>query len=298
LSRVADAWIAVAAALAIVALTIPLFLNPVWVVFEQDRAQAAAWTGFAPADLRAATDAILADLVVGPPDFDVAVDGAPVLNERERGHMRDVRGVFIGFFAVALALAAVALVIAARRRGDARRASLRAVRAGAVGLALTLVLAGVVALVAFDALFETFHRLFFAGGTYTFDPATERLVQLFPFQFWQETAIALGAVAVVLAVVVAAGAGRRLSLPGCRRRSAGWPPSGSRARSPCRRGTTRRWMAMRSGPRIRPTRRRTRPSPSRSSGRSVPGKHPTRASATGPRSASRPARPCHPARTR
>ena len=43
-----------------------------------------------------ATDAILADLVVGPPDFDVAVAGTPVLIERERAHMRDVRGVFAG----------------------------------------------------------------------------------------------------------------------------------------------------------------------------------------------------------
>ena len=94
--------IGLATALAIVAVVLPLFLNPVWVAFEQGRAEAAAWTGFSEPDLRAATDAILADLVVGPPDFDVAVAGEPVLNERERGHMRDVRGVFAGFFAVTL----------------------------------------------------------------------------------------------------------------------------------------------------------------------------------------------------
>ncbi len=64
--------------------------------------------------------------------------------------------------------------------------------------------------VAFDALFETFHRIFFAGGSYTFDPATERLVQLFPFQFWQETAIVVGAVCIVLAAIVAAVATSRV----------------------------------------------------------------------------------------
>ena len=58
-------------------------------------------------------------------------------------------------------------------------------------------------LVAFDTLFEVFHQLFFAGGSYTFDPATERLVQLFPFAFWQESAVALGVVAIVVAIVVA-----------------------------------------------------------------------------------------------
>jgi hypothetical protein len=45
LTRTADLWIAVAAGLAIVAVTLPLFLNPIWVAFEQGRAQATAWTG-------------------------------------------------------------------------------------------------------------------------------------------------------------------------------------------------------------------------------------------------------------
>ncbi len=211
LTRVADLWIAVATGLAIVALTLPLFLNPVWVAFEQGRAQATAWTGYSEPQLRQATDAILADLVVGPPDFDGTVDGQPVLNVRERAHMQDVRGVFVGFFAAAFVAAVGAVAIAARRRGDARRGSWRAVRGGAKGLAIALVVGGAFAFVAFDALFETFHRLFFAGGSYSFDPSTERLVQLFPFQFWQETAIAVGAVCIVVAVIVVAVASRRLT---------------------------------------------------------------------------------------
>jgi integral membrane protein (TIGR01906 family) len=103
------------------------------------------------------------------------------------------------------------------RRGDQRLATWRAVRAGAVGLVATLVVAGVVAFVAFDALFEVFHRLLFTGGSYTFDPRNDRLVQLFPFQFWQETAIAVGAVAIIAALVVAAVAHRRLTAAPARR---------------------------------------------------------------------------------
>jgi integral membrane protein (TIGR01906 family) len=201
--RAADLLIAVATAFVILAVTIPLFLNPLWVSFEQGRAEAAAWTGFSETDLGAATGSILSDLVIGPPDFDVAVSGAPVLDQKERQHMRDVRGVFIGFFVVTLVLAVAALVIAARRRGAARAASWRAVWGGAVGLIATLVVAGLVSFVAFDTLFEVFHQIFFAGGSYTFDPATERLVQLFPFAFWQETAIVLGIVAILLALLVA-----------------------------------------------------------------------------------------------
>jgi integral membrane protein (TIGR01906 family) len=210
-SHIADIWIAVATPLTILALTILLFLNPVWVGFEQDRAQATAWTGFSEADLKAVTDSILADLVFGPPDFDVAIAGTPVLDERERDHMRDVRGVFIGFFAVAAAVAIGALVIVARRDPRQRRATWRSIRAGSVWMVEALVVLGIVAVVAFDSLFDLFHRLLFSGGSYTFDPSSERLVQLFPFQFWQETAIAVGVVAIVAAIVVATLAGRRIT---------------------------------------------------------------------------------------
>lgn len=199
----ASVLIGLATALVVVAVVLPLFLNPWWVAFEQGRAQATAWTGYTEPELRTATDAILADLIIGPPAFDVAIGGQPVLTEREQGHMRDVRSVFIGFFAVALVLAVAALAIAARRRGPGRARTWRAVRGGAIGLIAALVVGGVVSVVAFDALFEVFHRLLFTGGSYTFDPATERLVQLFPFQFWQETAIVVGAVCIVLAAVLA-----------------------------------------------------------------------------------------------
>lgn len=209
--RLAALATAGATGIVLVALAILPFLTPPWVAFEQDRARSAEWTGYAPAELRAATDAILHDLVWGPPDFDATdADGRAVLGERERAHMRDVRGVFGGFGL--LALAALAWLAAswagARRLGHAGR-WWSAVRAGAWTLAGGVVVAGVAALVAFDAAFEAFHRLFFAGGSYTFDPASERLVQLFPFAFWSETTIAVGAVIVGLAVATGLLAGRR-----------------------------------------------------------------------------------------
>jgi integral membrane protein (TIGR01906 family) len=210
LGRFGDIWIGVATALAIVALTIPLFMNPLWVGFEQGRAQATAWTGYSTAQLAEATNALLADLVFGPPEFAATVGGTAVLDDRERAHMRDVRGVFAGFYALAIIASIGAIAFAARRRGGERRASWRAARVGALGLIGGLFLGGAIALVAFDALFETFHRLFFAGGSYTFDPTTDKLVQLFPFQFWQETAIAVGLVSILIAGIVAAIATVRL----------------------------------------------------------------------------------------
>lgn len=209
--RLAGLATAIATAIVIVAIAILPFLTPAWVSFEQVRTGAPELTGYSNDELRIATEAILADLVVGPPEFDAAVRGEPVLNERERAHMRDVRGVFAGFgmLAVVSVVVLVAGIAGARRLGHPERAW-RAVRNGARGLAVGVVVAGVVALFAFDAVFEIFHRLFFAGGSYTFDPGTERLVQLFPFAFWSESTMAVGAVILVLAAVVSVVAGRRL----------------------------------------------------------------------------------------
>ena len=200
-----------ATAVVIVAVAILPFLTPAWVDFDQGWTGAVGYTAFSHDELRAVTGSILADLVVGPPDFDVAVRGVPVLNERERSHMRDVRTVFAGF-AVLAVVAAAGLVVAiagARRLGHPERAW-AAIRIGARGLAVGVVVAGVIAVVAFDAAFEVFHRLFFSGGTYTFDPRTDRLVQLFPFDFWSQTTIAVGVVIFVLALVVARVAGHRV----------------------------------------------------------------------------------------
>jgi integral membrane protein (TIGR01906 family) len=124
--------------------------------------------------------------------------------------MRDVRGVFAGF-AVLAVLAGIGLVAAfvlARRLGHTERAW-SAIRNGARGLAIGVDVGGAIAYFAFDAAFEVFHRLFFAGGSYTFDPGTDRLVQLFPFSFWSETTMAVGAVIIVLAIVITVMAGRR-----------------------------------------------------------------------------------------
>jgi integral membrane protein (TIGR01906 family) len=205
-SRLAGVGVGAATALVIVAVAIVPFLTPVWLGFAQDRAEATAWTGWPAASVRAATDALVGDLISGQGDFDAVIDGEPVLSERERAHMRDVRGVFRAFYVVAL-VGAVALVVALR--GARMRAGWHAVRAGAFGLAAGLVAAGVVVVVAFDAAFAVFHGLFFSAGSWTFDPRTDRLVQLFPERFWVETTIGVGAIGFVFALGVARVAGRR-----------------------------------------------------------------------------------------
>ena len=62
------------------------------------------------------------------------------------------------------------------------------------------VVGGVLGLLFFDSAFILFHEIFFPGGNYLFDPRTDRLVQLFPQQFWVDSAIGVGVVVIVLAL--------------------------------------------------------------------------------------------------
>lgn len=208
--------IAAATALVLLGGSIAPFLNPVYVRFEQDRAEAGAWTGYSSAQLDTVTAALLADLVLWRGDFGVTLDGRPVLKQAEIDHMLDVRGVFAGLFL--LCLAALAILVVAFRRASgpaARAAAWRSVASGARGLAIVIGILGVFTLLAFEAAFEVFHRLFFTSGSYTFDPRTDKLVQLFPATFWSETAVIVGAVVLTASLLTwLIARGRAAALPG------------------------------------------------------------------------------------
>ncbi|HSW41937.1 MAG TPA: DUF1461 domain-containing protein [Patescibacteria group bacterium] len=198
--RLAAAAVAAATALVITGASILLFFNPVWISSAQGRASAAAATGWTAGQVDAVTLDIVLEVWFGPGAFDQEVAGEPVLDERERSHMVDVRRVVLSFFAVVVAGAAVLLVAGASSRGS--RWFWRAVEFGAAGLAVGALVIGGAFLAFFDIAFTLFHQLFFAAGTWTFDPATDRLVQLFPYEFWTETSVAIAGVGLVLTACV------------------------------------------------------------------------------------------------
>lgn len=75
----------------------------------------------------------------------------------------------------------------------------------AAGSGVLVVIGGVIGigvLFFFDAAFLLFHRVFFAQGNFTFDPRTQRLVQLLPDQFWTESVTAVALVGFAIAVLV------------------------------------------------------------------------------------------------
>jgi len=196
---------------AVVGVAVPFFLNPIWVGFDQDRSNVVGLTGYTPAQVNEVTGSILSDLVFGPPEFAVTLNGTPVLDERERSHMADVRTVLLELGLVALLAAVVLATTGLASRGG--RWFWRSVRTGAVILAGGVVVVGLAFAVLFDQAFELFHELFFPPGTYLFDQRSERLVQLFPDQFWSETSVALAGAVLIVAVVVAVGAGCQVGSP-------------------------------------------------------------------------------------
>jgi integral membrane protein (TIGR01906 family) len=203
---IASVLVAIATPCVVIAAAVVLFLNPIWVGFEQDRTDVTGFTGYPAAEVHRVTGSILSDLVFGPPNFEVAVNGTTVLDSSERRHMVDVRNVLLMFGAVALA--AVVVLVVAGVAGRSASWFWRAVGVGGRILIVGVVVVGLGFAIFFEQAFELFHEIFFPPGTYLFDPTKEKLVQLFPDQFWSETSVGIAAAVLVLALVVTYGAGR------------------------------------------------------------------------------------------
>ena len=58
--------------------------------------------------------------------------------------------------------------------------------------AIGTLVVGIAGVLAFGPAFELFHQLLFPAGSYIFDPATDRLVQLFPERFWIDSTLGAG----------------------------------------------------------------------------------------------------------
>jgi integral membrane protein (TIGR01906 family) len=112
-------------------------------------------------------------------------DGSPVYNERELGHMVDVKNVVRGALRVwqAGALLAILLGLVLWRAGGP--AALGAALVGGSKLTLGLMLVIFLGLVlAFSVVFVGFHQVFFDPGTWTF-LFSDTLIRLFPQRFWE-----------------------------------------------------------------------------------------------------------------
>jgi integral membrane protein (TIGR01906 family) len=130
-------------------------------------------------------------------------NGEPAFGARELSHMQDVRTAVARayqFQIVALvAIGVLALLFALLR--TTRALIPVALARGAVLTVILAVIAGILALVSYDAFETTFHSLFFEDDTWRFEE-TDTLRRLYPDRFWLDTAIVIGVVCVLQAVVL------------------------------------------------------------------------------------------------
>ena len=138
-------------------------------------------------------------------------DGSAVYNERELGHMVDVKIVVKGALLVwyASLLALLLLGLWAWRGGwwpTFRQALSR-------GGWLTVIFVGVIipiVLVGFGVFFVAFHEVFFDPGTWVFR-YSDTLIRLFPERFWRDAFLAIAALSLAGGLAVALGLRRKAS---------------------------------------------------------------------------------------
>lgn len=125
----------------------------------------------------------------------------PLFTPREVIHMRDVKQLVRTFFtaqwiAAGVIAGYVAASLLVRQRAGWTHL-VRLTRAAMLGTLAFAAAFSVTALVGFEALFTRFHLIFFPQGFWQFDPSQDRLVQMFPDDFWLVSTTILAGLTVV-----------------------------------------------------------------------------------------------------
>jgi len=135
----------------------------------------------------------------------VLKDGEPfeVFNEREVGHLKDVKGLFRLVYALLLGTGVYACAYVGVSLFWWRDRRLYRGLIGGGGLTLVIMLAiGLAAAINFDWLFLNFHLISFANDLWILDPSTDYLIMLFPRGFWFDAAYFCAAGTAFLAIVL------------------------------------------------------------------------------------------------
>ena len=203
-------------------LAVPLFLiagSVTWAVNDGglyrrgfDRYDISLYSGIAPADL----ERVGAELrryfnsTQEPLQVRAAVFGMKrdLFNPREVAHMKDVKHLIWGTYAVA-AIAALYLLAATAagfiRQGPAFTPQLaRWLLAGGLTTLGIIAAIGGFALVGFDTLFLLFHRISFANDLWQLNPRTDYLLIMFPLGFWFDATMRVALTATATALLLTA----------------------------------------------------------------------------------------------
>ena len=167
--------------------------SPTYPEFEYGRIAPDPY-GFSPEERLALADATLAylqrpeaasEVIYLLEDLRLPGSNNPVYNDREIGHMLDVKNVADTFKSVLWVMAVVVVggLIILLMRSETRALGARAVKQGGLLSVILVVLIILFMGAAWSLAFTVFHNLFFSSGTWTFN-YSDSLIRLFPEQFW------------------------------------------------------------------------------------------------------------------
>ena len=156
-------------------------------------------------------------------------DEVSLYNTRETEHMKDVKSLIRTVFRVneislAYVLTYIAAVFIWAGGAPLRRLAMLSLAGIGVGVLIVGFVLGAAALYGFDATWTRFHTLVFNNDFWRLNPATDRLIQMFPEPFWQEETYLLAAMTIAEVFVIVIAAILCLTI-GARRRSG--PAAGS-----------------------------------------------------------------------
>lgn len=139
-------------------------------------------------------------------------------NQQDRFHMSEVRELFLGGMAIragACVSMVVCIILLLLMKADVRRILPSSYLIALAAVGLSLAVAGVMALVDFNAVFVMFHHLFFDNDLWIFDPAEDYMIRMLPEGLFADMAARIG-------VIFAAGLVISLILSIAARRSSKW----------------------------------------------------------------------------
>jgi integral membrane protein (TIGR01906 family) len=188
--------------------SVSLAMNSLWLYhYGFDKYNISQVTGLAPVELDKAARGLISYFNSSEEYIDVTVikDGQPftLFNEREVGHLKDVKGLFqlvykglMGSGAYAVVYVGVSLLW-----WRDKRLFTGLFGGGVLTLALGVAL-GLTIVLDFDQFFLEFHLLSFANDLWMLDPTKDYLIMLFPQGFWYDAsafcALCMGVLALVL----------------------------------------------------------------------------------------------------
>jgi len=135
---------------------------------------------------------------------DLQWKGQPLYNDRELIHMQDVQNVYQStslVWMLALTLVLLGAFTLGWRREN-RLALATGLKRGGLLTASLVGGVGLLAIIGWQLWFDTFHRIFFAPGTWTFN-MSDALIRLVPEKFWFDTALSLAGLSVIGGLLVA-----------------------------------------------------------------------------------------------